>query len=72
MVEAYTPISDTMRYYGTPERPGAHFPFNFQIIGTNNASTAQEVKRNIDTWFDNLPAGAQSNWVVSIHMMFLI
>lgn len=66
MVEAYSPIDHLALYYGTPERPGAHFPFNFQIIGTNNASTAQELKRNIDTWLDNLPAGAHSNWVVSI------
>lgn len=65
MVEAYADVANQMRYFGTPERPGANFPFNFNIIGTNNQSTAQELKRNIDAWFDNIPEGAQSNWVVS-------
>nr|CAD7263971.1 unnamed protein product [Timema shepardi] len=32
MTEAYETINQTMLYYGTDERPGAHFTFNFLFI----------------------------------------
>lgn len=69
MVEAYTSLENTLKYYGTAEKPGAHFPFNFEfIINVKNETNAQELKKIIDTWQSKLPAGAWSNWVVSIQI----
>ena len=63
MIEAYANMSRTMDYY----RHGAHFPFNFGLItSVNRDSGAQDFKRVVDDWFLNLPAGATSNWVVSM------
>jgi alpha-glucosidase len=67
MVEAYTSLENTMKYYGTAEKPGAHFPFNFEfIVNVKNDTNATGLKSIIDTWHNNLPAGAWSNWVVSV------
>jgi alpha-glucosidase len=67
MVEAYTNITNTMKYYGTATRAGAHFPFNFGIINNvNNDTNAAGLKGVIDEWFAYLPDGAWANWVVRI------
>ena len=65
--EAYATLEDTVRYYSDEQgNPRAHFPFNFLLIEKlNENSNVMDFKREIDTWFDNLPAGATSNWVVS-------
>ncbi|XP_067013713.2 maltase A1 [Anabrus simplex] len=68
MVEAYANLTETMKYYGTPEKPGAHFPFNFQFISyLNNASTGQDVRDYVLQWEQNKPSWAWSNWVVGNH-----
>ncbi|XP_076249708.1 alpha-glucosidase [Calliopsis andreniformis] len=64
MIEAYTNISMTMKYYEV----GAHFPFNFGIItDLNMNSTAADFKRVIDQWMTNMPAGCTANWVAGNH-----
>lgn len=66
MVEAYTNITNTMKYYGNATHAGAHFPFNFGIINNiNNDTNAAGLKGAIDEWFAYMPAGAWANWVVS-------
>ncbi|XP_059470020.1 maltase A3-like [Neocloeon triangulifer] len=68
MVEAYTSLENTMKYYGSGDRKGAHFPFNFELITKfNNETTAAELKQIIDNWQNNLPDGAWSNWVIGNH-----
>lgn len=63
VVEAYTDIEGTMKYY----KYGAHFPFNFGLISSaNDKSTATDFKNLIESWMEALPPGAVSNWVVSV------
>ncbi|PSN54048.1 Maltase A1 [Blattella germanica] len=43
MLEVYGSEDEVMAYYGTPEAPGAHFPFNFRFItDLNNQSSAHD------------------------------
>ncbi|KAF4519061.1 hypothetical protein B566_EDAN001651 [Ephemera danica] len=68
MAEAYTDIAHTMMYYGNETHPGAHFPFNFQLISyVTNDTRAQEMFDIINSWMDNVPSGAWSNWVIGNH-----
>jgi len=65
MSEAYTNLSSTMQYYGTSERDGSHFPFNFLLIGDlKNESSAHDFVNTINRWLDNMPEGKTANWVV--------
>lgn len=63
MMEAYTNMSMTMKYY----LYGAHFPFNFGLITqTNKDSKAADFKSVIDDWMLNMPfVTGTANWVVS-------
>ncbi|XP_059469958.1 maltase A3-like [Neocloeon triangulifer] len=68
MVEAYTSLENTMKYYGSGDRKGAHFPFNFEFVtNVKNETTAAELKQIIDRWQNSLPDGAWSNWVIGNH-----
>lgn len=65
-VEIYGEMDKVVGYYGTEDRPGAHFPFNFHLVGLENeTTTAKDLKKIIDDWLDNVPRDKQSNWVVS-------
>jgi len=73
MVEAYTSLENTMKYYGDGTRLGAHFPFNFEFItNVKNETTAPQLKSIIDNWQNHLPANAWSNWVVSNHKIYCL
>ncbi|XP_076302365.1 alpha-glucosidase-like [Lasioglossum baleicum] len=64
MIEAYTNMSMTMKYY----EYGAHFPFNFgMIVDVNGSSTASELKKTVDSWMSNMPANTIPNWVAGNH-----
>lgn len=68
MTEAYASLSDTMRYYRDPlnkDIKGAHMPFNFQLIF--NFGTAEDVRRGIYDWLDNMPVNETANWVAGSH-----
>ncbi|CAG2063176.1 unnamed protein product, partial [Timema podura] len=66
MTEAYETINQTMLYYGTDERAGAHFTFNFLFIrNLTENSTADDYDYIIHQWMDNMPQGRWANWVVS-------
>lgn len=66
MVEAYSNITNVMKYYGNATHAGAHMPFNFGILNVvKNDTNALALKDVIDEWFAYLPDGAWSNWVVS-------
>nr|CAD7263069.1 unnamed protein product [Timema shepardi] len=68
MAEAYADFETTMRYYGTPLSPGAHFPFNFALItDVNGNSTPSDFLKATKKWIDDLPPGALSNWVIGNH-----
>ncbi|XP_031836519.1 alpha-glucosidase-like isoform X2 [Nomia melanderi] len=64
MIEAYTTIPMTMKYYTS----GASYPFNFgMVVDLNNQSTAADFKHLIDRWIENMPEGATANWVAGNH-----
>ena len=63
--EAYLPLEKVMAYYGTPERPGVHLPFNFHLIGaTWKASFIADLIAQYDGL---LPPGRWPNWVLGNH-----
>jgi alpha-glucosidase len=69
MVEAYTSIVNTMKYYGNETHAGAHFPFNFGFItNLSNETDAAALKQIIDEWFYYMPADGWANWVVRSHI----
>lgn len=67
MTECYTTFDNTIKYYGTKERPGASFPFNFLFISNlGSSSVASDYKTQIDTWMAAMNDWRKPNWVVSI------
>ncbi|KAJ8874364.1 hypothetical protein PR048_025212 [Dryococelus australis] len=68
MTEAYASIKQVMEYYGSAQRPGAHFTFNFLFItNLTRNSTAQDFSDTIHSWVDNLPKGCWGDWVIGNH-----
>ncbi|XP_015112564.1 alpha-glucosidase [Diachasma alloeum] len=64
VLEAYTDINLTMKYY----KFGASFPFNFGFIQRLNAdSSPADVKFVIDEWMARMPDGNTANWVIGNH-----
>lgn len=68
IVESYTDIENTMKYFKYNGRPAAHYPFNFQlVIDPDRNSNATTISRLLHNWLDNLPAEGTSNWVYDNH-----
>lgn len=69
LIEAYTALENIMKLYGDGQgRDGGHIPFNFELLrGLTINSNAADVKYYIDRWFQQLPAGRSSNWVIGNH-----
>lgn len=65
IVEAYTTLENTMKYYGNKTKPGAHMPFNFILTNLNDQSKAVDFNDSVLKWLDNMPEGKWANWVVS-------
>lgn len=63
--EIYLPVERLVAYYGTPERPGVHLPFNFQLIGAD--WNARAIARMIADYEAALPPGGWPNWVLGNH-----
>ncbi|CAL8133725.1 unnamed protein product [Orchesella dallaii] len=68
-VEAGVPTLDLlMEYYGTPERPIAHFPFNFEFINrVKSGFNGTNIGDVVDEWFTKMPEGQWANWLVGNH-----
>jgi glycosidase len=67
MVEAGVPDKDIAAYYGTPERPIAHFPFNFHLQDIRPNQNASEVLARINVWFDIMPEGEWPTFLIANH-----
>jgi alpha-glucosidase len=68
MTEAYANISSTMKWFDDNGNKISHVPFNFIMISDlNEQSTATDFKVGIDRWYDNMPSGANANWVLGNH-----
>ncbi len=63
--EIYLPLPDLMRWYGAPDAPEAHLPFNFQLIDA--PWDARALHRIIGDYEAALPPGAWPNWVLGNH-----
>lgn len=65
MTERYGPPDEVTKYYGNSTHEGAQIPFNFQLIGLQYQSKAQEYVDAIDSWMKWIPGNHFANWVVS-------
>lgn len=63
--EIYLPIPQLVTYYGRGDQPGAHLPFNFQLITL--PWDARRISAAIDRYEGELPDGAWPNWVLGNH-----
>jgi len=63
--EIFLPNHAHARWYGTPERPQVHLPFNFQLI--ENDWDAAVLRRVIADYDASLPAHGWPNWVIGSH-----
>jgi alpha-glucosidase len=62
--EVYLPLERLMHYYGR-EAPGAHLPFNFQLVEA--PWNARGIAKLIADYEAALPDGAWPNWVLGNH-----
>jgi oligo-1,6-glucosidase/alpha-glucosidase len=63
--EIFLPNERHARWYGTPDKPQVHLPFNFQLIECGwDAATLRKV---IGDYEASLPAHGWPNWVIGSH-----
>lgn len=66
--EIYLPYDQLMRYYGTPDKPEVHMPFNFRLISDGVPHwTAGHIRQIVEAYEAALPPGAWPNWVLGNH-----
>ena len=63
--EICLPLDQLMTYYGTPDAPGVHLPFNFQLFEA--PWDADALARIIARYEAALPSGGWPNWVLGSH-----
>ncbi|CAH0352090.1 alpha-amylase family glycosyl hydrolase [Sphingobium sp. CECT 9361] len=63
--EIFLPNDRHARWYGTPDRPQVHLPFNFQLI--ENDWNAATLTRIIADYEASLPPFGWPNWVIGSH-----
>lgn len=63
--EIFLPNDRHARWYGTPDHPQVHLPFNFQLI--ENEWDAATLARVIAEYEASLPAFGWPNWVIGSH-----
>lgn len=63
--EIFLPNDRHARWYGTPERPEVHLPFNFQLI--ESAWDAASLRHVIAAYEASLPDFGWPNWVLGSH-----
>ncbi|WP_394647923.1 alpha-amylase family glycosyl hydrolase [uncultured Sphingomonas sp.] len=63
--EIFLPNDAHARWYGTPDRPQVHLPFNFQLI--ENAWDAATLRTMIAAYEASLPPYGWPNWVIGSH-----
>ncbi|QDZ06866.1 DUF3459 domain-containing protein [Sphingomonas panacisoli] len=63
--EIFLPNERHAKWFGTPDRPEVHLPFNFQLI--ENEWNAERIGQLIIDYEASLPADGWPNWVVGSH-----
>lgn len=66
MVEAGVPDDSIAAYYGTEDKPVAHFPFNFHLLEIKPTMNASQILSLIDVWYEILPDFAWATFLVSL------
>lgn len=64
IAEVYANLNGTLAYYGTPDYPIVHFPFNTNLVKFENVAPAKMYDHMISDWLENMPEGAVANWMV--------
>jgi len=63
--EVFLPNEARARWYGTPDQPQVHLPFNFDLVFADwNAPTLRQVVADYEA---SLPAFGWPNWVIGSH-----
>ncbi|WP_375392697.1 alpha-amylase family glycosyl hydrolase, partial [uncultured Sphingomonas sp.] len=63
--EIFLPNDRLARWFGTPERPQVHLPFNFSLI--ESPWNAAVLKRVIGDYLASIPDWGWPNWVIGSH-----
>ncbi|WP_294335829.1 alpha-amylase family glycosyl hydrolase [uncultured Sphingomonas sp.] len=63
--EIFLPNAAHARWYGTPQRPEVHLPFNFQLV--ENPWDADVLRLTIADYAASLPSWGWPNWVFGSH-----
>lgn len=73
MTESYSKFDVIKKFYvGENGKNGSHLPFNFQMIDTiKKESKAADFVTMVDGWFEVVPEGKVTNWVVSQQLITL-
>lgn len=74
MVEAYVkPLEDLFKYYGTKDKPIAHFPFNFEFItGVKKGFNGTDIANLVDDFLGKMPEGNTANWLLGNHDQYRV
>ncbi len=68
VAEVYAPVEALIPYYGSPESPECHFPFQFALVDLPaEAWTAERLREVVERYEAALPAWAWPNWVLGNH-----
>ena len=63
--EIFLPDARLARWFGTPDRPEVHLPFNFHLVET--PWDAAVLARTIAAYDESIPANGWPNWVIGSH-----
>jgi alpha-glucosidase len=63
--EIYLPVDRLVAYYGPEDMPGAHLPFNFQLVLL--PWDARRIEQAVSTYEAALPDHGWPNWVLGNH-----
>jgi alpha-glucosidase len=63
--EIYLPVDRLVAYYGPKDMPGAHLPFNFQLVLL--PWDARRIETAVAAYEGALPAHGWPNWVLGNH-----
>ena len=66
--EVYLPCDRLVQYYGSPQAPACHLPFNFMLVELPAERwTAEDLRGTVQAYEAALPPWAWPNWVLGNH-----
>ena len=72
MVESGVPDEFIKDYYGTADKPVAHFPFNFHLLDVNTSMNASQILKLINVWYEIVPEDQWATFLVSFCLYRII